>query len=229
VDSSAQFEWYKNEHNKDKDITYDYFEHYNNINDVKLILPINYFQYYQFEEYWKLNYNNICPVVDKYFSPSIAVKDIMNAMEQKYELDYENICVLFYRGNDKNRETHICEYAEYLRYAREVLSRNPKVQFLIQSDETGFIDFMKNQFPANSFYFKDEIRHMEKCDDTVDLKMKSTNFEFTQKYLAITIIMSKCKYVICGSGNCSIWILLYRKTHKNVVQYLNGIWYNYLS
>ena len=85
---------------------------------------------------------------------------------------------------------------------------------------------MTNKFPHNSFYFKDEIRHMKKCNDTVDKKMKSQNYDFSKKYLAITIIMSKCKFIICGSGNCDMWIMFYRGNNNNVIQYLNGTWYN---
>lgn len=103
--------------------------------------------------------------------------------------------------------------------------------FLVQSDETGFIEFITNKFPNNSFYFNDEIRHMKKCNDTVYKKMSSQNYEFSKKYLGITIIMSKCKYskckyIICGSGNCDMWIMLYRGNNKNVIQNLNGSWYN---
>ena len=98
--------------------------------------------------------------------------------------------------------------------------------FLVQSDETEFIEFITNKFPNNSFYFKDEIRHMKKCSDTVDKKMSSQNYEFSKKFLAITIIMSKCKYIICGSGNCDLWIMLYRGNTTNVIQNLKGNWYN---
>jgi hypothetical protein len=59
--------------------------------------------------------------------------------------------------------------------------------------------------------------------------MHHTNAVFSKYYLAITIIMSKCKYVICGSGNCSIWIMLYRGNNKNVCQYLDGTWYDTLE
>ena len=75
------------------------------------------------------------------------------------------------------------------------------------------------------YYF---IEEMKKCNNTVDLKMPNTCYEFSKKYLAITIIMSKCKYIICGSGNCSIWIMLYRNNNINVVQNLNNEWYNTL-
>ena len=56
--------------------------------------------------------------------------------------------------------------------------------------------------------------------------MNSQNYEFSKKYLAITIIMSRCQYIICGSGNCDIWIMFYRANNKNVIQNLNGTWYN---
>ena len=139
-------------------------------------------------------------------------------------MNYDNICVLFYRGNDKNTETLICNYDEYLIYANLVMKNNPNILFLIQSDETEFIDFMTQKFPKNSFYFKDEIRHMNKCNSTVDHTMKEDIFTFSKYYLAITIIMSKCKYIICGSGNCSIWIMFYREHSNNVIQNLNGEW-----
>jgi hypothetical protein len=224
VDSSQQFDWYKNDN--DGDITYDYFEHYNNIQNIEINYSINYFCAYQFVDYSKLDYKNIVPLIKKYFSPSKNINELITNIEQKYNLTYENICVLFYRGNDKIRETKLCPYDEYLNYANEIMKKNPNILFLIQSDESEFIEFMINKFSNNSFYFKDEIRHIKKCNDSVDKKMSSTNNEFSKKYLAITIIMSKCKYVICGSGNCSEWIMFYRGNNKNVIQYLNETWYN---
>jgi len=226
VDSSQQFELYKNDKNKDKDITFDYFENYNNITDVNIIYPINYKETHQFKNYNDLDYTCITPLIKKYFSLSVEINKIVNNIKKKYNLIYENICVLFYRGNDKNTETQKCGYNEYLNYATQLLKENPKIVFLIQSDETEFIEFMTNKFPNNSFYFKDEIRHMVKCNSTVDIKMRDLNYEFSKKYLGITVIMSKCKYIICGSGNCDQWIMFYRGNNKNVIQNLNGSWYN---
>jgi hypothetical protein len=226
VDSSEQFIWYKPNNNKE-DITYDYFEHYANIEDnIDTQNVIDYHWDHQFLNYSTLDYTRIYPLIEKYFSPSNNINEIVNNIERKYNLIYENICVLFYRGNDKIRETKLCEYDDYLKYANEIINKNANITFLIQSDETEFIDFIRDNLPDNSFYFKDEIRHMNKCNDTVDITMSSTNNDFSKKYLAITIIMSKCKYIICGSGNCSIWIMFYRRNSNNVIQYLNGTFYN---
>ena len=226
VDSSEQFKWYKNNINKNKDITFDYFENYNNVTDVNILYPISYHNSNQFKNYSDLDYKCIKPLIKKYFSPSFEINNIIVNIEKKYNLLYENICVLFYRGNDKNRETKKCGYNEYLNYANTLLKENSNLIFFIQSDETQFIEFIRKELPNKSFYFKDEIRHMKKCDSSVDIKLSYQNYEFSKKYLAITIIMSKCKYIICGSGNCDIWIMLYRGNNKNVIQNLNGNWYN---
>jgi len=54
--------------------------------------------------------------------------------------------------------------------------------------------------------------------------MKDTNSIFSKYYLAITIIMAKCNYIVCSSGNCSIWTMFYRGNAENVFQNLNGEW-----
>jgi hypothetical protein len=228
VDSLNLYHLYKKEGNKDADITFVYFEHYENIIDKDNVInwPIDYSETYQFNDYTHLDYKNTTPVMKKYFSPSKNILNTISQIEKKYALtfNYHNICVLYYRGNDKARETQLSCYDEYVKYANQIVKKNPKILFLIQSDETEFIDFMSEKFPNNSFYFKHEIRHIKKSDTSVDCIMSDKNFEFSQKYLAITIIMSRCNYIICGSGNCSIWIMLYRGNCNNVIQYLNGDW-----
>jgi hypothetical protein len=224
VDSSAQFEWYKK--SGEGDITYKYFEHPDNIQieEQSNQLTIPYHHSYQFIDYSRLNYERIVPLVMKYFTPSTEIYSIIRMMEEKYNLDYSNLCVLFYRGNDKVTETNLCNYNEYLTYARMIIDNNPNTKFIIQSDETEFINFMEHNFPG-SIVFYDEIRHMNKCVSSVDIKMKENIELFSKYYLAITVIMSKCKYIVCGSGNCSIWIMFYRGNNNGVFQNLNKRWY----
>jgi len=222
VDSSEQFAWYKINNSK-RDITFDYFEHYDNYN-VYYNRYVNYSETYQYTDYSKLQYHSICPFITKYFSPSLEIKKMIENLEKKYNINYENTCVLFYRGNDKNTETAVCSYQEYISYAQKMINLHPNIVFLVQSDETEFIQKMTSLFPNNTFYMKDEIRHMSKCSNTVDKTMKDEIDKFSKYYLAITIMMSKCKYIVCGSGNCSIWIMFYRGNSNNVYQNLNGSW-----
>lgn len=220
VISSSQFSWYKP--TPPRDVTFDFFRHYDTVS-VDISCLINYNHEFQFIDYSTLDFPRITPLIKKYFSPSDEVVSIVQELHTKYNLDPAKTCVLFYRGNDKNTETEICEYAEYLVYVNKVRAECPDVIFLLQSDETGFLQYMMDRIP-NSFYFKDEIRHMNKCMSTVDLQNKATNFEFSKRYLAITVIMSMCKYVVCGSGNCSIWIMFYRGNTNGVYQNLNKRW-----
>lgn len=226
VDTSKSFHWYKTDTNVD--ITNEYFENYNKITILKPKFNIDYVHTYQYNDYSTLQFKDLNPLIKKYFTPSVSVKIIINNIENKYNIDYDNICVLFYRGNDKITETSLSSYNDYLTFTQQILAKNANVKFLIQSDETEFINFMKQQFPENHIIFNDEIRHMNKTCSTVDKKMRNNILEFSKNYLAITIIMSKCKYIICGSGNCSIWIMFYRNNINNTVQYLKKKWINRL-
>jgi hypothetical protein len=230
VDSSEEFLWYKPPDNNG-DITFDYFEHYNNVSLNKTYNhTINYDESYQYSNYQNLQYHSIIPFVKKYFSPSHQIKNLITNLEKKYFLkDYANICVLFYRGNDKITETNLSSYKDFIERARILQQENPDINFLIQSDETEFIEFFTHEFPSNSFYFKDEIRYIQKQSSTTVDKVfsREQNNLFSKYYLAITIIMSKCKYIICNSGNCSIWIMLYRENANGVQQFLNEDWIHY--
>lgn len=222
VDSSAQFEWYKKpgEH----DVTYKYFMHPDNIPfEPQTLLVIPFHHSYQFINYSRLRYGMIVPSVRKYFTPSVEIRRIVAHMEKKYSLDYNNLCVLFYRGNDKSSELLLCNYNEYVTQARRVLDKYPETKFIIQSDETEFIEFMENSFPG-SIVFQDEIRHMPKCNNTVDKVMTDNIEKYSMYFLAITLIMSRCRFVVCGSGNCSLWIMLYRENTNGVFQNLKGQW-----
>ena len=220
IDSSQQFELYKNETNL-KDLTYEYFDH-NMTNDIEYSEKVDFFHEYQYINYDKLCFKKLTPFIDKYFSPSTKIRNLITYIENKYEItDYNNICVLFYRGNDKITEKTLPSYDDILEKAREIYNNNNNITFLIQSDEKEFINKFTQEFSNNSFYFKDEIRTINKNNNlTVDRIVVEHNFIYSQYYLAITIIMSKCKYVVCNTGNCSLWITLYRGNSKNIIQLL---------
>jgi hypothetical protein len=182
----------------------------------------------QFLPYNEIDFN-IIPFIKKYFTPSKNIYDIINKIEEKYNIDYSNLCVLFYRGNDKICETLIESYENFLIKANQIKNKEPNIRFLIQSDEIEFYEFMLKEFP-DSLFFKDEIRTINKnITMSVDKINTNVNNEFSKYFLAIIIIMSKCKYIICGSGNCDIWIIHYRGNTQNVFQSLNLKWIDNLN
>jgi len=222
VDSTDCYGWYKKEN--ENDITFNYFKHYNETNEIiKYEREIDYREWYQFRYYTKLDFDGKIPFIRKYFTPSDKINEIIKEMEDKYKLNYENIYVLFFRGNDKSSEVELPSYENYIHFGKLALSQNPNITFLIQSDETNFINKMAQTFP-NHIIFKDEIRHIQDNSTTVDKVFKETNHTYSMYYLAITIIMSKCYYVFCNSGNCSIWIILFRGNSNNIVQFCAYDW-----
>jgi len=221
VDTSKSFRWYTSD---SRDVTYDYFEPYNT-DSIKYSRSIDYIHKKQYTPYNKLDYDGLSPFIRNYFTPTKEILNRVALIEEKYSIkNYDNISLLFYRGNDKVLETKLCTYEEIIQKAKTILLVAPDRQFLIQSDETEFIERMTSEFPKNSFYFKDEIRHMSKRRSTVDKVYKEGNSEYSKFYLAITLIMSKCKEIVFTSGNCSIWIMLYRGHSDNISQFLEDKW-----
>jgi hypothetical protein len=155
-----------------------------------------------------------------YFNLSDNVMNIYNTIVNKYNIDFENTCCLFLRGNDKATECRIPSYNSYIITATQILKENPNLKILIQSDEKEFIDTMSKHF-KNNIVFLDEIRVINRdIRRTVDNHgmTPELNHHYALKFLAIVYIMSKCKYVVCNSGNISFWILMYRQHLKNFFQ-----------
>ncbi len=227
VDTKNMFTWYKNENNKDNDITFEYFKHYNADGMYKSIEYKSHNYYYeglQFSNYKNLNFDGILPFIKKYFSPSLDITYYVIEITKKYKINFNNTAVLFYRGNDKATETKLSSYEEYIIQAHKILKEKPDIRFIIQSDETEFIEKMLNEFPS-SIWFKDETRSIKRdSTSTVDFRLNSNNNMFSKYFLAIIIIMSKCRYIVCGSGNCSIWMAFYRGNANGMIQYFNGEW-----
>jgi len=219
LDTVNMFNWYKPIENSTESIVSEYFE--TSATPIKYTGPINFENWLQFSPYKNIDYKSLIPYIKKYFNPAPGIKSILENIETKYGLDYSNSCTLFFRGNDKVTEIPAVSYDRYLEKAKELQAKNPGLRFLIQSDETEFIEAMS--VLPNSFTFKDEIRHINKSSTTVDKVYKESNHVFSKYFLAITIAMSKCKYVICTTGNCSMWICLYRGNATDVYQFIGGL------
>ena len=142
-------------------------------------------------------------------------------MEQKYNLDYSKICVLFFRGGDKSVETKVPKYEEYVNVIGTHFKDTSDLKFLIQSDEKEFVELMERTY-QNHIIFKDEIRLLpKKFKGQPDRSGMWNNFEFSQMFLAIIIIMSKCKFVYCNSGNCGMWVRLFRPQKEGYFQWIH--------
>ena len=208
IDSSKQFKDYKNILNQD--YTYEYIKLNNTLdieysNDIKIT---NENKEEQFSNYKNINFNIIRPFINNFFSPSDNILKIISDLEIKYNLDYENLAVFYYRGTDKYIETNKCKYDDYINKAIQIKKDNPTFKFLITSDEINLIKLFKNHFP-DTRVFEELLHNMNR------------SFIHSQFILANVLIMSKAKYIICTSGNVSLWIALFRGHNQNIHQYLS--------
>jgi hypothetical protein len=221
VDGSQQFQIYKKDN---ADITYLYFEHYDKIKDITIQYPIKYYHTHQFMDYSRLDYTKIIPLVKKYFSPSKQILNNVEAIKNKYQIDYDNTIAVYYRGTDKCNETRLADFDSFYNKIKVISNLYPNKKIIIQTDTAQFIDYINAKnlkniiiFNENSTSYSNKGIHIE--------KMPQENGQDMINLFSIFLILSKCNYIICGSSNVSMWMMFYRENSKNVHQFLNGTWY----
>jgi len=226
VDSSEQFSLYKPENDKNRDITFDYFEHYDDKKNIEIHIPTRYHHNLQYRNYANLDYKGITQLIKKYFSPSKQINEIVNTIEKKYDIIYDNTLAVYYRGTDKGTETKITSFDDFYKKILEITNINKNIKILIQTDTAKFIDYINDKklkniviINENKTTYADKGIHKEQSQDT--------NYNDIFNFFSTLIIMSRCKYIICGSSNCSIWMMFYRGHNKNVIQNISNRLYNY--
>lgn len=223
IDSSGLFDYYKVDNNKD--ITYDFFEHYNNIEqeiDFEKIINIDNSNF-QFNDYKKVDYKTIIPYVKKYFTPSQKILSVEKQLMSSYCINPENCVAVYFRGTDKVTETKIDGFHRYYEKLQEILSKEPQLQILIQTDSYPFLNYMKTK-NMNNVIVISENSTSNTSRGIHNEKTRAENNIDIQYFFATCLIMSKCKHIICTSGNGSIWTMYYRGNANNVHQNLNCVW-----
>lgn len=221
IDRKNQYIWYKD--HLDQGIN-NFFEE-KNVNSYLIpeILKENMDMESQFSDYSLLNFKYVKKIIDIYFSPCQKVKEIESNLIKKYDINLSKTIAVYYRGNDKHRETTLASYNQYLTKIKEIINENPNHKILIESDDSIFIDFIKKNI-------KDfiEIKESKKINDKnssvphfINIGERIIN---CQIFLAIVQILCKSDKIIIGSGNVSLWICLYRGNINGVYQFLsNGL------
>ncbi len=219
VDSSEQFSFYRS--GTIGDAASLYFTESGN--SIQYVDPIVFYNDMQFLPYQRIDFTALQPFVQKYFSPTGQVQQAVLQYEQKYHIDYDNTCVVFYRGNDKGTETPIASYEIFITKAQEIKKEHPTVNFLIQTDEMEFVEAFLREFPGSIWF--EEVPPISKQNSFIAAELASADQVAHGTYfLASILALSKCKYLIIHSGNGSLWCLLYRGNMTNVFQWLDGTW-----
>lgn len=218
---SEQFAFYKKE--LSENIVPTFFEYRPDINIVhhSEICVTNEPGEVSFGDYSKFHFDEIALFINKYFYPSKIVRCMMQDYKMNYNIDFENTCAIFYRGNDKMRECEVTPYSDFINKAKEILAVNPNIKFLVQPDETEFLEAFTSAFPDNCFWFS-ETPHIRKKNTAIFYELPpEKKTEHGCYFLAAVMIMAQCKYLITHSGNGGMWAVLYRGNSNGVYQFFN--------
>lgn len=216
VDSSEQFNLYKPDKYKNMDITYHYFEHYNNMESIKISLPIFYDKSHQFINYGDLDFKNLTPLIQKYFSPSVKIDEILVFL--KINIILHMIIHLLYIIEELiKKEVKLPLFDDFYKQIIEIINNNENIKILIQTDTSKFIDYINSKKLKNVFIIE-ENKTSYKDIGIHNEQSKDLNHYDMLYFLSTVLMISKCKYIICSSGNVCMWIMLFKGNNKNVRQ-----------
>lgn len=226
VDRSLNYVIYKPEPHID--ISDIFFKKYQDI-DISLNYDLDFCDaeiiniYDQFHNYKLLDFKRITPFIKKYFTPSATLEHIEDSLVHKYNINTENCIGIYYRGTDKMIETRLGSFEIYYIKLKEILNKTPSAQVLIQSDSAPFVDYLKSKSLLNIIIIEENTQSYNR-NGIHNEKTPAENFTDMKSLMATFLIIAKCKYTICSSGNCSVWMMYFRGDANNVSQYLNGEW-----
>tara|TARA_B100002019_G_scaffold292594_1_gene316279 strand:+ start:1885 stop:2256 length:372 start_codon:yes stop_codon:yes gene_type:complete len=100
-------------------------------------------------------------------------------------------------------------YKMYLLQVEEIINQSSGLQVLVNSVDNGFLEYMRENMHMDCVYLDNEMENRE---------------IFSKKCLAVVMLMSKCKYIVCSSDECSLWTMYYRGNSTNVYQRLENKW-----
>jgi hypothetical protein len=209
VDSSDQFVFYKE--NDDENISRDLFAERNDVDiqwGKKPIKVTASSDEQQFSNYQEICYEDVTPFIQKYFSPSELITSTVAQLQRSSRIDYDNTCVIRFRGTDKEEETVQPKFEEVLNKALEIQAKNPLIRFAVQTDDPEFRKFIYHSLGERCF----EV-------ESTSWEGWSGNKDYIDFYSCI-YLLSKCKYIITTSGNGELWMMLFRGHSEGIIQYL---------
>jgi hypothetical protein len=217
IDGSLCFPHYKKSEHKNIDITNHFFtEPQADFNYDYDTTPSFHFNH-QYTPYVNLDFESYLPFINHYFKPSEQISDLIVELESKYQIEYNNTVCLYYRNTDKKCETPIASHVEFINKTKDILTNNVNMKIICMTDDIHFEKLAIETFKDNIIIINEVSKSMDNWDKR---ELKGRNYEHGRYMLATVYILSKCHSIICGSGNVSLWIALFRgngqKFHQNL-------------
>jgi hypothetical protein len=194
------------------------------------------------------NFNDIQQIINHYFSPNDEIIKNKKFIIDKYKLknSLSNFCAVYYRGTDKHKEAGYIDFSVFEKKVTEIANSNSNIKFILQTDDQLFHNHMVHFFKKKSYKYITFEENKLIADNTkgfhltqaagetqskhsnnpwgIGFKTKLKNFEHIKLLLAIFLILSECKYLICSESCGSWWMEIVRNNCKNFYLYQNMSW-----
>jgi len=157
-------------------------------------------------------------IIEKYISPNETVLNRADKFIKDYNIDLDNTISMHYRGTDRHTEEFLTTPEYFALQAKKILQYDKNLKILIQSDQSDVTDYFNKIFSDRCFYFKELPQTNSKTEGVHVIQDYTDKLQYGIDYLASTIIISKCKYVITYEWNGGIWEAFYRGNLNNFYQ-----------
>jgi len=222
IDRSDYFVMYKDD--PSRDITYDYFKKESDVDEKMIKYPVCFYFDLQYNDYKRMNTENLQPILKKFFTPNDKVMKIKKTLIEKYSIDPDNTIACYFRGTDKFHEVHdLGKVEDYVKITNKIISDGKKMKILLLSDSQKFIDEFLNLSNHTSIIISENKTSKNSCAIHKG-NTKKQNHEEIYLLFATYLIIADCKHFVCNSCNGSLWTMLYRNNSDNIYQYSKSKW-----
>lgn len=171
----------------------------------------------QFELYDFEYYNQ---VIRRFFNPSDLVLERKKFLLNKYNINPEETISVLYRGTDKYTEVRLGPPQAFLNATYQILNQTGAKKVLVQTDQTQVLEFFKQELGDIVVNFEETPSTSGKdAMNTVMENEGKDTMDWMQWFDSALRCVSDCAYVVNHTGNCGLWMNLYRGNVTNVFQF----------
>lgn len=215
--------------------TFSLYKDFQDQNVYNMCFKFNQSQELNFDKISKINYKRISlfdyknedlvsiePIIQKWFNPSDLVLEYVQFFIKKYEIDTSRTLAICFRGTDKFIDIEETSYESFISHVPSIIKNEDINRVFIQTDQIQFIDFFKNYYPNIPVFNIQEIPTTNSKKHLYKGIIEENKTSHAQMFLAAMQILSSCKFLINHTGNVARWIVKYRGSTHNTMQYKNN-------
>jgi hypothetical protein len=168
--------------------------------------------------YKNIDFSQLNNLYQHHYAMSDLQEKYYAELLNKYNINYDNLVGVWYRGTDKATEATLAPPTQYAELAEKIISKDSKLKVLIQSDQTQVVDLFKNTFKDRCLVFEE----MPTTSGDKGYHKIIKNQEKVQFYKTLDIctrILSKCRYFINHTGNGGFVAQVHRNSPQNMWQF----------